>query len=99
MELTDELLSAYNLGTSDLQVAPIRNGLINSTWRIDNPYNSYILQKVNHQIFKIPENIASNVRMVADYLQKHHQDYFLFLRCKRTETRKWFILSVMGISD
>ena len=76
MELTDELLSAYNLGTSDLQVAPIRNGLINSTWRIDNPYNSYILQKVNHQIFKIPENIASNVRIVADYLQKHHPDYF-----------------------
>lgn len=76
MELTDELFSAYNLGTSNLQVVPIRNGLINTTWRIDNSYNSYILQKVNDQIFKIPENIACNVRMVADYLQKHHPDYF-----------------------
>src|SRR6185312_6446835 len=76
MELTDEIFSAYNLKINDLQVEPIRNGLINATWRIDNSHNSYILQKVNDHIFKFPENIASNVRMVADYLQKHYPDYF-----------------------
>lgn len=76
MELTDEIFSAYNLKINDLQLEPIRNGLINATWRIDNSHNSYILQKVNDHIFKFPKNIASNVRMVADYLQKHYPDYF-----------------------
>lgn len=76
MELTDEIISAYNLAINDLDIEPIRNGLINATWRINNSHNCYILQKVNHQIFKSPENIASNVRMVADYLSKHDPSYF-----------------------
>lgn len=76
MELNDEILSAYNLGANDLAAEPVGNGLINATWRINNSHNSYILQKVNHHIFKIPESIASNVRMVADYLQKYYPGYF-----------------------
>jgi len=76
MELYDEIISGYNLGVNDLDVEPIVNGLINATWRINNSHHSYILQKVNHHIFKSPESIASNVRMVADYLSKHHPGYF-----------------------
>ncbi len=76
MELNDEILSAYNLRMNDLYIEPIQNGLINATWRINNSHNSYILQKVNHQIFKTPESISSNVRMVADYLFKHEPTYF-----------------------
>jgi Ser/Thr protein kinase RdoA (MazF antagonist) len=76
MERYDEIISGYNLGVNDLDVEPIVNGLINATWRINNSHHSYILQKVNHHIFKSPESIASNVRMVADYLSKHHPGYF-----------------------
>jgi thiamine kinase-like enzyme len=76
MELYDEIISGYNLGVNNLEMEPIVNGLINATWRINNSHNLYILQKVNHHIFKSPENIASNVRMVADYLSKHHPGYF-----------------------
>ena len=76
MEPNDEILSAYNLGVNDPDIEPIRNGLINATWRISNSHHSYILQKVNHHIFKTPESIASNVRMVADYLFEHEPDYF-----------------------
>jgi Ser/Thr protein kinase RdoA (MazF antagonist) len=76
MERYDEIISGYNLGVNDLDVEPIVNGLINATWRINNSHHSYILQKVNHHIFKSPKSIASNVRMVADYLSKHHPGYF-----------------------
>ncbi|MGN6530385.1 MAG: phosphotransferase enzyme family protein, partial [Ginsengibacter sp.] len=75
MVLNDEILSAYNLEINDLDIEPIRNGLINTTWRIDNSHHSYILQKVNHLIFKTPQSIASNVKMVADYLLKCYPKY------------------------
>src|SRR5574337_50661 len=71
----NEVLAAYNLDINNLHVEPIHNGLINSTWLVKNSHQSFILQKVNDNVFKNPEAIASNVRLIADYLRKHHTGY------------------------
>jgi Ser/Thr protein kinase RdoA (MazF antagonist) len=71
----DEILEAYDLEINNLHVDPINNGLINSTWLVKNSHQSFILQKVNHNIFKNPEAIATNVRLIADYLLKHNPGY------------------------
>ena len=71
----EEVLAAYDLEMNNIQVAPILNGLINSTWLLKNAHQSYILQKINNKIFKNPEAIASNVRLISDYLLKHNSWY------------------------
>lgn len=71
----DEVLSAYDLAINDVVIERINNGLINSTWLIKNSRNHFILQKVNNSIFKKPAAIASNVRLIADYLRQHDPGY------------------------
>ena len=70
-----EVLSEYNLNKDSLEFEPINNGLINQTWLIKNSTENFILQKVNNSIFKNPGAIASNVRMIADYLLKINPGY------------------------
>jgi len=71
-----EIFDAYDLEKDTLEIIPVHNGLINHTWRIKNSHYSYILQRINHQVFKDPEAIASNIRMIADYLAANEPDYF-----------------------
>lgn len=73
----DEIFSAFNLLQDQFKTEPLGNGLINQTWRIKNLQDDFVLQKINHTIFKNPGNIASNVRMLADYLSRQHPE-FLF---------------------
>lgn len=72
----NEVLSAYGLDVKDVTIAPIHNGLINSTWQIKNSHSHFILQKINHSVFKDPEAIASNIRLIANHLSEHHPGYF-----------------------
>ncbi len=82
MTLKNEVLEAYDLEPQHVEVKPIHNGLINSTWQIKNSHHSYILQKINHQVFKDPAAIAFNVRMIADYLLKKKPDYLFVCQIK-----------------
>ena len=75
MTAMNEVLSAYDLPIKEVVIEQINNGLINSTWRIKNGEQNFILQKVNHHIFKNPEAIASNIRLIAGYLQKYFPEY------------------------
>lgn len=72
-----EILFHFGLAEENLQVLPFGNGLINNTWTItDEERNSkYILQKVNQQIFKQPNDIASNIRLIDNYLKVYYPDY------------------------
>ncbi|KAA9036403.1 aminoglycoside phosphotransferase family protein [Ginsengibacter hankyongi] len=83
----EEIFSAYNLSQNQLDVELFGNGLINKTWRIKNSHDDYILQKINHTVFKHPEAIAANVRMLADYLANAYPD-FLFIRPIKTTTNE-----------
>jgi Ser/Thr protein kinase RdoA (MazF antagonist) len=83
MTLPDEIFTAYGLDINS-KAQPIVNGLINTTWRIQNPDHSYILQKINHQIFKKPEAIGCNIRLIANYLSDH-QSAYLFVAPIKTK--------------
>src|SRR6185437_4081436 len=75
MRQNAEVLAAYDLAIDDLIVEPINNGLINSTWLVKNSHQSFILQKVNDNVFKNPGAIASNIRLVAEYLSSNNPGY------------------------
>lgn len=85
--MVHEVLTSYNLIQEPLEFQPIINGLINQTWLIKNSHKKFILQKVNHHIFKNPGNIATNVRMIADYLLNNNPAY-LFIAPLKTTTNQ-----------
>lgn len=88
MTSKEQVLAAYNLDTSELEIEKIHNGLINSTWCVKNSHHSYILQKLNHQIFKNPETIASNISLIAAYLLGHYPGYLFIAPLKTTSNEE-----------
>lgn len=71
------ILAAYGLELGDVFMQEFGMGLINKTWKVEkNDHTaSYILQRINHAIFKRPDDIAFNVSYIARYLQQNHPDY------------------------
>ena len=69
------VLPAYGFENNSLKVEAFGSGLINNTWKITASGNEYILQRVNHDIFKEPADIANNIRLIGAYLRKNHPEY------------------------
>ncbi|MEO9021469.1 MAG: aminoglycoside phosphotransferase family protein [Ginsengibacter sp.] len=87
MKPNEKVLAAYDLEIDKIEIESINTGLINSTWFIKNSHESFILQKVNHTIFKNPNAIADNIRFIANYLLKNNPEY-LFVSPVKTKDDK-----------
>jgi Ser/Thr protein kinase RdoA (MazF antagonist) len=73
MNLTP-VLDAFDI--IDATVTPLSGGLINSTWKVTTHSSTYILQRINHAVFKSPEKIDENISRISEYLKQHHPDYY-----------------------
>ncbi|MDQ0064118.1 phosphotransferase enzyme family protein [Chryseobacterium lathyri] len=58
-------------GTENCTITPITNGLINTTYFVENPDSEekFILQKINTQVFKFPEVITRNHILINTMLE------------------------------
>jgi len=72
-----EILFQFGLEEQNFEVIPFGSGLINVTWKISDKQGNptYILQKINQQIFKQPPDIAFNIRLIDKYLKHYFPDY------------------------
>ena len=70
-----EVLSSYRISPTAL-IQPHGSGLIHNTWKITDRSNQYILQRINHSVFKQPEHIAHNIEAISSWLKKNHPEYF-----------------------
>lgn len=50
------------------------DGLINSTFKVSTTSSSYILQKINHEIFKDVEALSMNTKLALSYLESACQE-------------------------
>jgi len=80
-------LKEYGFHSKECTVQPFGSGLINGTWKITKGDASYILQRINDKIFKHPEYIAANIRVVTHHLTINHPGY-LFTAPVKTITGK-----------
>ena len=76
MDIPNAVLEAYGLHNTISEVKTFGTGLINHTWKIEAAGKTYILQRINTQVFQEPKAIASNIQSVADYLNQHYPAYF-----------------------
>src|SRR4030095_5114017 len=72
--MLEEILGLYGITGAITQ--PFGSGLIHRTWKINDSSHGYILQKINHEVFKAPSFIAENIERIASWLEKNHPDYF-----------------------
>jgi Ser/Thr protein kinase RdoA (MazF antagonist) len=70
-----EILREFGFDKTSTSVNSFGSGLINNTWMVANGSNNYILQRINHNVFKEPEAIASNIDAIGNYLATVHPDY------------------------
>ena len=80
----DQIFKNFGFGVNT-EIKPFGSGLINNTWLISDGADDYILQRINHNVFKQPANIATNIRLISEYLTKHQPGY-LFITPLRTIT-------------
>lgn len=71
------VLRTFNLDPQLCQLQQFGSGLINHTWKVTTPSHQYILQRINHQVFNNPQNIANNLIKLGGYLQQT-APYYLF---------------------
>ena len=76
--MIDLVLKEFGLNKETISVLPLRQGLINHTWKIAENGHAYIVQKINHHVFKNPEDIALNIDLIAAFL-KANQPGYLFV--------------------
>ena len=73
--MPQSVLTSYGFEEKSLTVETFGSGLINNTWKVTASGNEYILQRVNHTVFKEPNNIANNISLIGAYLRKNHPGY------------------------
>lgn len=71
----DNILLSFGLNPSDFTVKPFGSGLINHTLKVSGKAGDYILQQINNNVFKSPEDIAKNLSVLQEYFRKNHPDY------------------------
>lgn len=91
----ESILQRYGIGPSQCEITLLKSGLINETWKIVTPGQSFILQRINDHVFRSPEDIASNIRTIAAWLSAQHPD-FIFVSPLKSIDNEDIIHDVAG---
>lgn len=73
--MLEKILHLYGLNPAQTVISSFGEGLINHTWKVITGTKSYILQKVNTEVFKRPSDIDTNLSLLKDYLDDTAPDY------------------------
>jgi Ser/Thr protein kinase RdoA (MazF antagonist) len=73
----ETVLSEYGFMPNEVILNPFGTGHINSTFLVTLKSTGlqFILQSININVFRKPEIIAQNVKLVSDFLAEHNPDY------------------------
>jgi Ser/Thr protein kinase RdoA (MazF antagonist) len=66
----EKILSNFKIEGEPTSIVPYGEGHINDTYLVTTTAKKYILQRINNQIFKSPENIMKNIAAVTSHLRE-----------------------------
>lgn len=72
MNELQKIASNFQLNATVGEITPFGEGMINATYRVkmtDTPVE-YVMQKINHNIFKDVEMLQSNIKRITDHIRK-----------------------------
>jgi len=91
----DNILLSYGLNPSDYTIEPFGSGLINRTLKVSGDAGDYILQQINVNVFKSPEDIAENLTLLNAHFKKTKADY-LFVAPLQAIQEEFLVKSATG---
>jgi len=68
-----KILPYYHCSINSSNVAPLGNGLINSTYLVRNSDTNFVLQRINSHVFKQPEQVINNAELINHHLLSKKQ--------------------------
>lgn len=76
MNLTT-VLKNFGIDTEHIEIKPLGDGLINTTWLVKETSTGldFVFQQINVNVFKRPDYITFNIRLINDYLQENYPQY------------------------
>jgi Ser/Thr protein kinase RdoA (MazF antagonist) len=89
------ILKGFGISTN-ASVKPFGSGLINSTWLVTANGKDFILQRINDNVFKNPIDIATNIRLIDEYLEENHPGYLFATPYKTIDGEDMFFLKDEG---
>lgn len=72
--MISSILKVYDIHGHSSSEALV-SGLINRTWKVTSGGDQYILQRVNHNVFKKPFEVAENIKLINEFLAKNTPGY------------------------
>jgi Ser/Thr protein kinase RdoA (MazF antagonist) len=69
----NQVLSHYRCSIDNSTVSPLGNGLINSTYLVRNINANFVLQRINKNVFKQPEQVVDNAELINNHLLNKQQ--------------------------
>jgi thiamine kinase-like enzyme len=74
-----EAFDAYANPLHEFTVHPLDGGLINSSYKVTCTTYAYsfLLQRINHHVFKKPENVQLNYQLLWKYLESSSIDFYI----------------------
>jgi len=69
----DTVLNNYNFDFTQVKIAPLGNGHINSTYKLSTPDFEFVLQKINHEIFTKTVELSENAQKINLHLLKQKE--------------------------
>lgn len=91
-----KILEAFGFNHMSVKANYFGNGLINNTWLVTNENNHYILQRVNHNVFKKPYAIAANIDNIGNYLTSKFPAYLFTKPISTTSGGSLLFVEDMG---
>lgn len=69
------VLSQYPISTEQVQITPVKTGLIHTSYKISSAEgSSYLLQKINHSVFGNVAALMQNIALVTDTLKEAYKN-------------------------
>jgi Ser/Thr protein kinase RdoA (MazF antagonist) len=76
-ETLNHVLAHYRCSIDSSTVSPLGNGLINSTYLVRNLDANFVLQRINKNVFKQPEQVVGNAELINNHLlNKQQQNHY-----------------------
>ena len=71
------ILRNFGIDTDHCEINPLGDGLINTTWLVKeiSTGKDFVFQQINVNVFKRPEYITFNIRLINDYLNLNYPQY------------------------
>jgi Ser/Thr protein kinase RdoA (MazF antagonist) len=91
----ETIFKEFGIG-ANASVTPFGSGLINNTWLISENGNDLVLQRINHNVFKQPFDIACNIHLICEYVKDKHPGYLFICPRKTLAGEEMFFIKEEG---